>query len=618
MRASCTLSRPLSAARPPQRPLAVPGKSLIRHAALQSRRLAPSTGRWLAAAAAGGGGDEPAAATSSSSTSANGSQPSSSGSGSSSSSSAPDAVSMRSLPADGGSDPSTSGGSGDPSTSGRRGAAPGRLKRALMALASLRTPLTLRRLLTIAFMFSVGSLLSLASSRGRCAGPQEVLYSEFLGLVRSGNVRAARFEESSARITFDLHPHSSAAASMAPRALALAGAAADEAASAGDASAATVMVHGAGPSPRQFYTKRLAADSNLIPTLLAAGVEFGVLRQSFSATLVKVLGSALLLWIPLLPLIFVMRSFLRSAQAGSSKKRKPSSGGTSEVPVTTFADVAGMAAAKQELAEVVACLKNSSQFARLGAKMPSGVLLSGPPGTGKTLLARAVAGEAGVPFFAVSASEFVELFVGRGAARIRELFAEARKKAPCVVFIDELDAVGGKRGIGLNEERDQTLNQLLTELDGFEGRPGVLLLAATNRPDVLDAALLRPGRLSRKVTVPLPDEEARAAILGVHLRRVPLASQHDRELACEAIAKITAGFSGAELSNVVNEAAFLAARSANEAVGLQELVEAVQRTRYGVNGGGGSVGLGLQQRFRGWLVDAMSSGKQARLQPYGS
>lgn len=267
---------------------------------------------------------------------------------------------------------------------------------------------------------------------------------------------------------------------------------------------------------------------------------------------------------------------------------------------------------------MVACLKNSSKFARLGAKMPSGVLLSGPPGTGKTLLARAVAGEAGVPFFAVSASEFVELFVGRGAARVRELFAEARKKSPCVIFIDELDAVGGKRGIGLNEERDQTLNQLLTELDGFEGRPGVLLLAATNRPDVLDAALLRPGRLSRKVAVPLPDEAARAAILGVHLRTVPVATQHDRDLNCEAVAKITSGFSGAELANVVNEAAFLAARTSSDSVGLPELVEAVQRTRYGVNGGAGGVSSGLSQRLRGWLVDAMGSGKAVRAQPYGS
>lgn len=285
----------------------------------------------------------------------------------------------------------------------------------------------------------------------------------------------------------------------------------------------------------------------------------------------------------------------------------------------TFDDVAGVDEAKEELKEIVDFLRYPEKFTRLGARPPSGVLLVGPPGTGKTLLARAVAGEAGVPFFAVSASEFVELFVGRGAARIRELFAEARKKAPCVVFIDELDAVGGKRGIGLNEERDQTLNQLLTELDGFEARPGVLLLAATNRPDVLDSALMRPGRLSRKVVVPLPDEEARASILGVHLRRVPLASQHDRDLACEAVAKITSGFSGAELANVVNEAAFLAARNGSEAVGLPELVEAVQRTRFGVNGGAGGMGLGLTQRMRGWLTDAMgSSNKTMRVQPFGS
>ncbi|KAL4852738.1 putative inactive ATP-dependent zinc metalloprotease FTSHI 3 [Chlorella vulgaris] len=459
-----------------------------------------------------------------------------------------------------------------------------RLGRALAFLAALRSRLALRRLLTMAFMFAVGSLMSLASSRSRVAGPQELMYSEFLNLVHSGNVRACRFEESSSRISFDLRPHSSQAAAAAPHATVVD--VSDATISAADS--ALVTVRGHGPAPRQFWTKRLAADSSLIPTLLAAGVEFGVLRQSMLSVLVRVFGSALMLWIPLMPLFFIVRQFMRS-QAGTPKKRKPSGG--SEVPATTFADVAGMNAAKRELAEVVACLKNSSKFARLGAQMPSGVLLSGPPGTGKTLLARAVAGEAGVPFFAVSASEFVEL----------ELFAEARAKAPCVVFIDELDAVGGKRGMGLNEERDQTLNQLLTELDGFEGRPGVLLLAATNRPEVLDPALMRPGRLSRKVVVPLPDEAARQAIVGVHLARVPLGSRHERELACEAVAKITSGFSGAELANVVNEAAFLAARTSGDAVGLPELVEAVQRTRYGVNGGGdggGMLGLGLQQRLR--------------------
>lgn len=528
---------------------------------------------------------------------------------------------MRSLigPGSGGSDPSGSGRQqpSEQRPGGRRGRVVNeRLRSALGLLGLLCSPATLRRFATIGFMFAVGSMLSLASSRGRCAGPQELMYSEFLNLVRTGNVRACRFEESSSRITFDLHPHSSAAAAVSPRMSRVAVQPAD--AGAADATTATVTVHGVGPQPRQFYTKRLAADTALIPTLMAAGVEFGLLKQSFTATILRVLSSAMLLWIPLLPLILVMRSFLRN-QAGGNKKRRPSRTGSSEVPATTFADVAGMDTAKRELAEVVACLKNSNKFARLGAKMPSGVLLSGPPGTGKTLLARAVAGEAGVPFFAVSASEFVELFVGRGAARIRELFAEARKRAPCVVFIDELDAVGGRRGIGLNEERDQTLNQLLTELDGFEARPGVLLLAATNRPEVLDSALMRPGRLSRKVVVPLPDEDSRAAILGVHLRRVPLASKHDRDLACEAVAKITAGFSGAELANVVNEAAFLAVRNGGEAVGLPELVEAVQRTRYGVNGGAGSFGLGLTQRVRGWLTDAMgNNNKIVRSQPYGS
>eukprot|EP00890_Picochlorum_soloecismus_P002986 jgi/Picsp_1/3689/NSC_06526-R1_atp-dependent metalloprotease len=251
----------------------------------------------------------------------------------------------------------------------------------------------------------------------------------------------------------------------------------------------------------------------------------------------------------------------------------------------TFNDVAGVDTAKQELEEVVACLRDSTKFSRLGARVPSGVLLCGPPGTGKTLLAKAVAGEANVPFLSVSASEFVELFVGRGAARIRELFAEARKRSPCVVFIDELDAVGGKRGAGLNEERDQTLNQLLTELDGFEGRPGVVLLAATNRADVLDPALLRPGRLSRKVNVPLPDLQGRFEIMLVHLRNTPVEGGEEGKFkAAGLVARIGSGFSGAELANVVNEAAFLAAREDSKAVTIDNLSEAVLRTRFGVNG----------------------------------
>jgi len=262
---------------------------------------------------------------------------------------------------------------------------------------------------------------------------------------------------------------------------------------------------------------------------------------------------------------------------------------------------------------VVACLKNSGQYSKVRARMPSGVLLHGPPGTGKTLLAKAVAGEAGVPFLSVSASEFVELFVGRGAARVRELFAEARKQAPCVVFIDELDAMGAKRGMGFNDERDQTLNQLLTELDGFDGRPGVVLLAATNRMDVLDPALLRPGRLSRRVVVPLPDKAGRAAILGVHLRDIPLeGGEGVKDAAAQQLAGVTQGFSGADLANIVNEAALLSARQGCEEVGFQELLMGVQRTRFGVNGStaaAGPAGKALQ-RLNQWLLDTAAGPKQ--------
>ena len=214
-----------------------------------------------------------------------------------------------------------------------------------------------------------------------------------------------------------------------------------------------------------------------------------------------------------------------------------------------------------------------------------------------------MAGEAGIPFIAVSASEFVEMYVGRGAARIRELFAEARKAAPCVVFIDELDAVGAKRGMGYNDERDQTLNQLLTELDGFEGRPGVLFLAATNRIDVLDPALLRPGRLSRKVVVPLPDESGRQDILRVHLRGVPTSDDEEDHETVLRLAKVTNGFSGAELANVVNEAALLSARKTQDFVSFRELLEGVQRTRYGVNGGTAPAGGSLQQSLTNWMMN---------------
>ncbi|MEK7268620.1 MAG: ATP-dependent zinc metalloprotease FtsH [Nitrospirota bacterium] len=250
-----------------------------------------------------------------------------------------------------------------------------------------------------------------------------------------------------------------------------------------------------------------------------------------------------------------------------------------EVKVS-FADAAGVDEAKEELQEVIEFLKTPEKFRRLGGKIPKGILLVGPPGTGKTLLARAVAGEAGVPFFSISGSEFVEMFVGIGAARVRDLFVQAKEKAPCIIFIDELDALGKVRGIGpmAHEEREQTLNQLLVEMDGFDPRAEVILMAATNRPEILDPALLRAGRFDRHVLVDRPDKTGRLAILRVHARGVSLASEADLEV----IAAMTAGFVGADLANIVNEAALLAARRGKDTVGFAELQEAVERVIAGL------------------------------------
>ena len=272
-----------------------------------------------------------------------------------------------------------------------------------------------------------------------------------------------------------------------------------------------------------------------------------------------------------------------------------------EVPETgvTFMDVAGVDGAKLELQEVVDFLKNPDKYTQLGAKIPKGCLLVGPPGTGKTLLAKAVAGEAGVPFFSCAASEFVELFVGRGAARVRELFAEARKSSPAVIFIDELDAIGARRGAGLNEERDQTLNQMLVEMDGFNKPRGVLVLAATNRAEALDPALLRPGRLTRRVFVGPPDYAGRTQILAVHLRGVE--TSETLATTCDAVARVTGGFTGAELANVVNEGVLLAARDDREVVTVDDLFSGAERTKNGVGVGQGAAAVlsGLRKLMQG-------------------
>ena len=271
---------------------------------------------------------------------------------------------------------------------------------------------------------------------------------------------------------------------------------------------------------------------------------------------------------------------VQGTRGATSFGRARPKGVAKDQPAVTFADVAGLDEAVAELREIEEFLKDPARFREMGAKIPKGVLLYGPPGTGKTLLARAVAGEAGVPFFSISGSDFVEMFVGVGASRVRDLFAQAKASAPAIVFVDELDAVGRHRGAGVgggHDEREQTLNQLLVEMDGFDQRSGVILLASTNRPDILDPALLRPGRFDRQVVVDRPDLEGRKAILRVHAQKKPLADGVDLDL----IARRTAGFTGADLANLLNEAALLTARHALARIGLPQLEEATERVMAG-------------------------------------
>ncbi|GAA0576134.1 ATP-dependent zinc metalloprotease FtsH [Rhizomicrobium electricum] len=294
--------------------------------------------------------------------------------------------------------------------------------------------------------------------------------------------------------------------------------------------------------------------------------------------------NVLVSWFPMLLLIAVWVFFLRQMQSGGGKAmgfgKSRAKLLTERQGRVTFEDVAGVDEAKEDLKEIVDFLKDPQKFQRLGGRIPKGVLLVGPPGTGKTLLARAIAGEANVPFFTISGSDFVEMFVGVGASRVRDMFEQAKKNAPCLVFIDEIDAVGRHRGAGLgggNDEREQTLNQLLVEMDGFEANEGVILIAATNRPDVLDPALLRPGRFDREIVVPNPDLAGREKILRVHMRKVPLAPDVDPKV----IARGTPGFSGADLANLVNEAALLAARRGKRVVSMSELEDAKDKVMMG-------------------------------------
>jgi cell division protease FtsH len=343
------------------------------------------------------------------------------------------------------------------------------------------------------------------------------------------------------------------------------------------------MVYGVRKDKSTFKTHNPETDyTALIGTLLKSGV----MLDSREPKQPNFIGQLFLQMAPALLLILVFLYMLRQMQGASGGRGAMSFGksrarllGEDQVNVT-FADVAGVDEAKQEVGEIVDFLKDPGKFQKLGGKIPKGVLMVGSPGTGKTLLARAIAGEAKVPFFTISGSDFVEMFVGVGASRVRDMFEQAKKHAPCIIFIDEIDAVGRHRGAGLgggHDEREQTLNQLLVEMDGFEGNEGIIVIAATNRPDVLDPALLRPGRFDRQVVVPLPDVRGREQILRVHMRRVPLADDVKPAL----IARGTPGFSGADLANLVNEAALFAARANKRIVGMEEFERAKDKIMMG-------------------------------------
>jgi cell division protease FtsH len=334
-------------------------------------------------------------------------------------------------------------------------------------------------------------------------------------------------------------------------------------------------------SDNRSFATYLPPEANIVPRLRESGIRISALPPADDQ---PTLWGVLVSWFPMLLLIGVWVFFMRQMQGGGGKAmgfgKSRARLLTEKTGRVTFEDVAGIDEAKVELEEIVEFLKDPQKFQRLGGKIPKGCLLVGPPGTGKTLLARAIAGEANVPFFTISGSDFVEMFVGVGASRVRDMFEQGKKNAPCIIFIDEIDAVGRHRGAGLgggNDEREQTLNQLLVEMDGFESNEGVILIAATNRPDVLDPALLRPGRFDRQVVVPNPDIIGREKILKVHMRKVPLGPDVDARI----IARGTPGFSGADLANLVNEAALLAARVGKRVVTMSEFEAAKDKVMMG-------------------------------------
>ncbi|NRP09161.1 MULTISPECIES: ATP-dependent zinc metalloprotease FtsH [unclassified Marinobacterium] len=343
-------------------------------------------------------------------------------------------------------------------------------------------------------------------------------------------------------------------------------------------------IEGVRQNGDRFETVRPAiSDPKLIDDLL----EHNVVVEGKMPEQQSLWQQLLVATFPILIIIAIFMFFMRQMQGGAGGKGGPMSFGKSKARMmsedqikTTFEDVAGVEEAKEEVAELVDYLRDPGKFQRLGGHIPRGVLMAGNPGTGKTLLAKAIAGEAKVPFFSISGSDFVEMFVGVGASRVRDMFDQAKKHAPCIIFIDEIDAVGRSRGVGLgggNDEREQTLNQLLVEMDGFEGTEGIIVIAATNRPDVLDPALLRPGRFDRQVHVGLPDIQGREKILKVHMRKVPLGDDVKPEL----IARGTPGFSGADLANLVNEAALFAARDSRRTVGMEQFEKAKDKIMMG-------------------------------------
>ncbi|TCK05163.1 ATP-dependent zinc metalloprotease FtsH [Phorcysia thermohydrogeniphila] len=332
---------------------------------------------------------------------------------------------------------------------------------------------------------------------------------------------------------------------------------------------------------KPFETYMPPGYNDIIKKMTEKGVEIEVRPEEGSPWYITVLVS----WLPMIFLILLWLSMMRQMSAGSNKAlsfaRSRAKVFIDNKPKVTFKDVAGIDEVKEEVAEIVDFLKNPKKYQQLGGRIPKGILLAGAPGTGKTLLAKAIAGEANVPFLSVSGSEFVEMFVGVGASRVRDLFEQAKKHAPCIVFIDEIDAVGRKRGAGFtggHDEREQTLNQLLVEMDGFESSEGIIVIAATNRPDILDPALLRPGRFDRQIYVPLPDVKGRLEILKIHTKDKPLADDVDLEV----IARSTPGFSGADLANIVNEAALIAARKNHGKITMEDFEEAKDKVTMGI------------------------------------